>query len=191
MAFGFTVNHENVFGKGIEEAGRYNVQITRAEKHKSPASGNEYITIDYEVLDGKYKGGQIRYQNMTWDDNDEVMSEKRFNTLAVALGGEDGTNFNDIQLFAQQLVNMKLTVDVDWGKPDKNGKVYLAVMGYHRLLNEPSQPNGVRRPETTNAQQPVNAGAPSFGGNGQSQPSTASPFSNTGAPKVSDDDLPF
>lgn len=184
----FTVDHNNVFGKYVEEAGRYNVKIVRADMHHSK-QGNDYITVDYEVQDGKYKGGQIRYQNITWSNEDLDGSIKRFNTFAVALGASDGTSFDSVGQFAASILNKLLTIDVDWDEPNTNGKVYLTVKGYHKLLNEPSQPNGVRRPDASSAQQSSNVTPFTK----PSQQTATDPFAGgSGKPvNISDDDLPF
>ena len=91
-----TVNSKNVFGASVQEAGTYNVKIVRSEVNKS-GRGNQYISVDYQVLDGKYKGGEIRYQNLTWDDNDIETSQKRFNTLLTATCTPAGTAVPSIE----------------------------------------------------------------------------------------------
>ena len=85
----FTVDSNNVFGKYVEEAGTYNVIITNARLYTSNNS-NKVISIDYQVLDGKYTGCPIIYaDSLTWVDYPEenlTMSIKRFNSLLVACG---------------------------------------------------------------------------------------------------------
>ncbi|MFS1046818.1 DUF669 domain-containing protein, partial [Enterococcus faecium] len=49
------------------------------------------------VIDGKYKGGKILYDNIVWDNNDVEFSTKRFNTILTALGVPDGTPIDSIQ----------------------------------------------------------------------------------------------
>ncbi|WP_143463749.1 DUF669 domain-containing protein [Levilactobacillus enshiensis] len=183
----FTTDSNNVFGTGVQEAGSYNVQIIKAEAGKAN-SGREKLTLDYQVLDGKYAGGEIRYQTMTWinDDNEKLkQSIRRFNTLVVALGVGDGVKIESIPQLAKSVLNKKLTVDVDWAEPNNKGNVYLEVRGYHLLDPEGSKPNGVRRP---------NESQPSGKGKGTAAPSATSsdPFANTGdSIDISEDDLPF
>lgn len=178
----FTVNSNNTFGASVSEAGTYNVKIVNAMTHKSKA-GNETITIDYEVLDGKYKGGQIRYQNITWDASDEEhasLSEKRFNTIAVAIGATDGTDIQSVDQFAKALFHKTLNINVDWDEPNQKGKIYLRVIGYDKLSQDGSKPNGVTRP---------NAGGHSAG---QGQAPASDPYAaNDNGLDISDDDLPF
>lgn len=183
----FTVNSNNVFGQGVGEAGTYNVFVSAADVHKSKA-GNAYISADFQVLDGKYKGGEIRYQNITWDDSNREVSEKRFNTIAVAIGAQDGAVIDSVQQFAQAMLDKKLSIDVDWGEPNSKGNIFLEVTSYHKLSASGSKPNGVHRPEGT--------AKPSFG----SAPATAAdaagadPFKDKGNGQtidISDDDLPF
>ncbi|WP_203663755.1 DUF669 domain-containing protein [Lacticaseibacillus sp. 53-4] len=177
----FTVNSNNVFGAGVSEAGTYNVFVSAATVHQSKA-GNAYISADFQVLDGKYKGGEVRYQNITWDENNREVSEKRFNTIAVAIGAQDGVVIESIQQFAQAILGKKLSVDVDWGEPNEKGNVYLEVKGYHKLSTEGSKPNGVRRPGTT-THASINPAAPT---------PDDDPFPDRNKTiDISDDDLPF
>lgn len=182
----FTVNHENVFGTGVAEAGTYNVKIIKTMVQKSK-NGNQYVSIDYQVLDGAYTGGQIRYQNVTWSADDLDNSIKRFNTIAVAVGAQDGVEINSVTQFANAINNKQLTIDVDWAEPNNKGKVYLEVRGYHKLSSDPSHPNGVKRPDANN-------GNPNVGiANGSATPNQSNDaFANSGnSIDISDDDLPF
>ncbi|MHA3065766.1 DUF669 domain-containing protein [Lacticaseibacillus saniviri] len=220
MAF-ITVDSKNTFGGTyIEEAGSYNVEIVHAALANS-SNGNQYVSIDYRVVDGPYTDGEVRYQNVTFDNHSKeaaAMSEKRFNTILVAIGVPDGTQVNSIQEFATGIMHKKLGIDVDWGEPNRNGKVYLSVTGYHKLDPEGSKPNGVKRPQDNSvpatssfgngfgsASQPssqrhIDPTAPieppatngNFG-NTTAQQATSDPFANNnGQPiDISDDDLPF
>lgn len=182
----FTVGSGNVFGTGVAEAGTYNVKIVKTMVSKS-SKQNEYVTIDFQVLDGVYKGGEIRYQNVTWNTDDLENSTKRFNTIAVAVGAQDGVEINSVAQFANAIKNKQLTIDVDWAEPNTNGKIYLEVRGYHKLSQDPSKPNGVKRPDT-------HAGIPNAGIANSSAASTRSndPFANNDQSiDISDDDLPF
>ncbi len=183
----FTVDSNNTFGRNVEEAGTYNVKIVRSEA-TTAKSGNSMVTVDYEVIDGKYQGGQIRYQNLVWnaeDSHSKEISIKRFNTFVVALGAKDGQEINNLQQIADSALGKELSVDTEWGDPNYNGQVYLQVRGYHLVNPDGSKPNGVRRPnssqtESTN-KQPVGAGT-----------TNKPPFSgNVDSIEISDDDLPF
>ncbi|WP_143462786.1 DUF669 domain-containing protein [Levilactobacillus enshiensis] len=183
----FTTDSNNVMGMGVQEAGQYNAQIVKAVADKA-STGRETLTLDYQVLDGKYQGGEIRYQTMTWvkDDAEKLKQTiRRFNTLVVALGVGDGVTIESIPQLAKAVLNKKLTIDVDWGEPNNKGNIYLEVNGYHLLGSEASKPNGVRRPNETQSNRK---------GKGTAAPSPASsdPFANTGdSIDISEDDLPF
>lgn len=178
-----TVNSKNVFGASVQEAGTYNVKIVRSEVNKS-GRGNQYISIDYQVLDGKYKGGEIRYQNLTWDDNDIETSQKRFNTMLVAIGIPDGTDIPSIEACAKGILGKRLSIDVNWAEPNSKGNIYLEVRGYHKFSQEGSKPNGVKRPNTSQA--------PASQSNGASLPSdNDDPFTSNDSIDVTDDALAF
>ena len=187
MAFGITVDPDNTFGNFVDESGKYNVSVVQAEV-KRAQSGNETVSIDYEVLDGKYKHAQIRYQNLTWDETSadtEKKSETRFNTMLVAMGVKKGTKITSIEQFAKGIMGKKLNVSTEWGKPNNKGKIYLNVFGFNELDKDGSKPDGQTRPAQSN----VTDGG--FGGK-QSSANTKDPFANDGQPiDVSDDDLPF
>lgn len=182
----FTVDSNNVFGTGVTEAGTYNVKIVKAMVNNS-SNNNQYISIDFQVLDGTYKGGQIRYQNVTWSTDDLENSIKRFNTIAVAVGAQDGVEINSVTQFANAIKDKQLTIDVDWAEPNNKGKIYLEVRGYHQLSKDPSHPNGVKRPDANN-------GNPNAGIANRSAAPTQSgdPFANSNQSiDISDDDIPF
>lgn len=178
----FTVDSNNVFSGGIAEAGKYNVQIVKT-MNKVSGRNNQYVTIDYEVLDGKYKGSQIKFQNVTWDNDDVENSTKRFNTIAVAIGAKDGAVIESVAQFANAIKGKKLSIDIDWEKPNSKGKVYLGVKGYGPLDPDGSKPNGIKRP----------------GENSTSQSTTPKvktpkndPFAKNGEQiTIDDDSLPF
>lgn len=192
MAFkGFTVDHNNVLGRQVEETGTYNVKILPTSEAKKSSAGNDMLTLNYEVTDGKYVGGQIRFDNIVWTDDTpekEAASVKRFNTLATAVGAPDGATINTIQQLLGALTNKELNVTVEWGEPDERGNVYLRVSGHKPKDPEGSKPNGVFRP----AKQQANS---SFGANNQAPANTTDkfgpdPFANAGQ-VISDDNLPF
>lgn len=149
----FTVDSNNVFGQSVEEAGVYNVAISPSSEFKTSSTGKPMAVLDYEVLDGKYKGGQIRFDNEIWDGSTQEkaeMSAKRFSTIAVALGAQNGASFDSIEQFVSQAVGHKLAVVVDW-EAGQNGKTYLVVKGYRQYMDDGSKPNGTTRPTDTSA----------------------------------------
>lgn len=147
----FTVDSNNVFGKYVEEAGTYNVIITNARLYTSNNS-NKVISIDYQVLDGKYTGCPIIYaDSLTWVDYPEenlTMSIKRFNSLLVACGVKDGVAIDSLEQLASALKGQKLAIEVEWKESSKDGKYYLRVLNHQKLLQDGSQPNGKTRPES-------------------------------------------
>jgi len=191
----FTTDSNNVFGTGVQEAGSYNVKIVKAEAGKAKNSGRETLTLDYQVLDGKYQGGEIRYQTMTWiDDDSEKLKQsiRRFNTLVVALGVGDGVTIESIPQLAKSVLNKELTVDVDWGDPNNKGNVYLEVRGYHLLDPEGSKPNGIKRSDSQSNKQ--HNGGFNNASTGTPTTPTADPFAGSGSGDtvdISDSDLPF
>lgn len=163
----FTVDSSNTFGQSVEEAGKYNVVIASSSQYKQSQSTNKPMAVfDYEVMDGRYKGGMIRFDNEIWDGTTEdkaKLSAKRFSTIAVALGAQNGSAFDSIEQFVNQAVGNKLAITVDW-EDGNNGKTYLTVKGYEPYMQDGSKPNGVRRPEG----QQSNNGAGGFGGQSSS-----------------------
>lgn len=145
----FTVDSNNTFGQTVEEAGKYNVVIASSSQYtKTKEAGKPMAIFDYEVLDGPYKGGLIRFDNEVWDSTSEdkaKLSAKRFNTIAVALGASNGTAFDSIEQFVSQAVGHQLAITVDWDT-GSNGKAYLAVKSYESFMQDGSKPNGVKRP---------------------------------------------
>lgn len=142
----FTVDSNNTFGQTVEEAGKYNVVIASSSQYTTTKEAGKPMAIfDYEVLDGPYKGGLIRFDNEVWDGTSEdkaKLSAKRFNTIAVALGAANGTAFDSIEQLA---VGHQLAITVDWDT-GSNGKAYLAVKSYEPFMQDGSKPNGVKRP---------------------------------------------
>lgn len=146
----FTADSKNVFGQTVEEAGTYNVVVAPSSQYTtSKQTGKPMAVFDYEVIDGKYAGGQIRFDNEVWDDSTQEkasQSAKRFSTIAVALGAADGTAFDSIEQFVSQAVGNKLAVSVDW-ENGQNGKTYLVVKGHRPYMPNGSKPNGKMRPQ--------------------------------------------
>ncbi|WP_047999390.1 DUF669 domain-containing protein [Lactiplantibacillus herbarum] len=179
----FTVDSSNTFGQSVEEAGKYNVVIASSSQYKQSQSTNKPMAVfDYEVLDGQYKGGMIRFDNEIWDGTTEdkaKLSAKRFSTIAVALGAQNGSAFDSIEQFVNQAVGNKLAITVDW-EVGNNGKIYLTVKGYEPYMQDGSKPNGVRRPEGQQGGSSTGGfGSQSSSGFGSNQNSSNSGF---GAP---------
>lgn len=154
MAFGFTTNSNNIFNGRtfVEEAGTYNVKIVKAVATHANSTGNEMLQLDYEVIDGKYAGGQVRFDNQVWNEATEESynnSVRRFNTLAWAVGVQDGLQIPNMQVFAQSLLNKTLAIEVKWSdQPNSKGYYNLQVTRHLPTLDGESQPNGVKRPDS-------------------------------------------
>lgn len=186
----FTVNSKNVFGKNVEEAGIYNVRVLPTTQLKTSNAGNAMVVMNYEVLDGKYAGGPIRYDNVVWQDgsqDERNLSIKRFNTIMVAAGVPDGTPLNNLNDFVAGMIGKKLAVEVEWGEPNRNGDSYLSVRSYRKFMQDGSKPNGIRRPQNNGGGQ-TNIG---FSNAGQSQPNNYPQSNDNDTPAIDDDQLPF
>ncbi|MQN23663.1 DUF669 domain-containing protein [Lentilactobacillus buchneri] len=184
----FITDSNNVLGASVQEAGLYNVKIVKAEVGKT-GRGQQKITLDYEIIDGKYQGATIPYQTLTWNDEDSnslKKSQRRFNTLVVALGATNGTPIDSLQSIVNSAVGKTLSVDTEWGQPNNKGNIYLNAYNYHPVNPDGSQPNGVKRPQS-NSQGSSSSNEKSLEQN--------DPFANSkganDAINVSDDDLPF
>lgn len=180
MSFGFTSNTSNVFGKMVEEAGNYNVKIMDSSVAKKSKTGKEMAVLDYEVLDGKYAGGAIKWHNIVWDESSEEatqLSLKRFNTLTAALGFPDGTNFNmTLERFVNGIKGKQLNITVDW-EEGTNGNYHLAVKSQQEI-KEKSEPNGVFRP-TNGTKKTTETSINPFGNSNQSKQEATNPFEQT------------
>ena len=184
---GFTVDPYNVNKpmSFVEEAGNYNVEITDARYTAHNSKGNEMITFNVKVIDGKYQGSSIRFNNLAWNEDDEDKKNaaiKRFNSLAIALGAKKDTQVTVEQL-ARGMKGKKINVFVNWGEVDKKGHSYLNVLQYFPLDPDGSKPNGKKNPasDTGNKSKTKSNGSPA-----------TDPFANNGETiDISDDDLPF
>ena len=180
----FITDSNNVLGKYVEEAGQYNVKVANSSTTKNSNSGKPMLVLDYEVVDGPYKGGLIRYDNMVWDDSDqshEDMSIRRFNTFTSAMGVPDGVKVESLQQLLSAAIGHELSVVVDWQQA-QNGKWYLTVQRQAKVLDGGSKPNGKKRPEEGTANN--NNG---FGGNNFAN--QQQPDNNQGAQDLND--VPF
>lgn len=201
MAFkGLTVDENNVLGRRVEEAGTYNVRLLPTSELKTSSTGKEMLVLNYEVLDGKYAGGTIRFDNVVYDDTTpekEEQSLKRFNTLLVVAGVPAGTQINTLAILLQGLKKYnKMNVTVEWSsEPNDKGYYNLNVTSHNPTDPEGSKPNGVFAPAR---QQP---GSSNFGNRQPAIDQAANslpdnfgpsvdPFSGAGT-TVSDADLPF
>lgn len=203
----FTTDENNVFGKSLKEAGTYNVRVTSAVA-KNSKSGNPMIEFNYEVLDGQYAGAPIRYDYAVWNDDEDHfdLSVRRFNTIMIASGIPSGKAVENLPQVASVMNGRKLAVSVDW-EESQNGNWYLRVKGYHKLLQEGSQPNGKTRPEAGQNKRQSNFGnnhnqsagyrqqAPQTQNNGFSQTNFNAAMPTNGQPQrpqqPNADDLPF
>lgn len=148
----FTTNSNDVFsGARVEEAGDYNVKVlSTSTLTKTKTNGNPMITLNYEVIDGKYQGGQIRYDNQTWVDYDQeshAQSVKRFNTLLKATGLQDGIQIDTMQQLLNLLVGKTMSIKVEW-EQGNNGYYNLRVKQHNSVLQGGSKPNGQKAPDT-------------------------------------------
>lgn len=201
MAFkGLTVDENNVLGRRVEEAGTYNVRLLPTSELKTSSTGKEMLVLNYEVLDGKYAGGTIRFDNVVYDDTTpekEEQSLKRFNTLLVVAGVPAGTQINTLAILLQGLKKYnKMNVTVEWSsEPNDKGYYNLNVTSHNPTDPEGSKPNGIFAPAR---QQP---GASNFGNRQPAIDQAANnlpdnfgpsvdPFAGAGT-TVSDADLPF
>lgn len=144
----FSVDPQNVLGKTVDEAGTYNVKVSSSSQYKTSSTGKPMAVLDFEVADGKYAGGKIRYDNIVWDDSTTekmYQSITRFNTVMVAAGVPSGTQLDSIQQFVTGMIGKTLAVRTAW-EQSQNGNYYLTVNGYENTLSKGSQPNGETRP---------------------------------------------
>lgn len=201
----FTVDYNDVFGKAVEEAGSYNVKIADSSTAKTTKKGQEMAVLDYEVLDGKYAGAVIRYDNILWNDNTNEtlkLSIKRFNTLMRAVKAEDGKQVNStMETLVKNLVGRTLNITVDWEQSDYNGKWNLVVKS-QQPKKEKSEPNGVFRPTNNGGASSTKTSSNPFGNSTQSKQETTNPFKQTTLENtdpfakstdinIPDEDLPF
>lgn len=173
----FNVDSNNTFGGiFVEEAGHYNVKVLPSSKYsKTKTTGNEMLTLDYEVLDGKYAGGQIRFNNVVWTPDNVELSIKRFNTLLVAADVPDGTTINSIEDILRGIIGKTLNVNTEWQQSDYSGKWNLNVKGYDKVDHTGSKPNGETRPND----------------NSQPQNKQSQPFNSGNEIDFNEDNLPF
>lgn len=202
----FVVDSQNTLGKSVREAGSYNVTILHdSEYRKTKETQNDMAVFNYEVIDGKYKGGKILYDNIVWDNNDIELSVKRFNTILAAVGIPDGTRIDSIQQLVDGLKGKTLNITVDWKHSEYNDRWNLSVKGYSKFDQEGSKPNGVERPNgkqtNQNRQNEINQAVNKVAHNNFTQetlpgidPLTDTrSFANGGfnGTTITDDDLPF
>lgn len=188
----FTVDYNDVFGKAVEEAGSYNVKIADSSIAKKTKKGQDMAVLDYEVLDGKYAGAVIRYDNILWNDNTEEtlkLSIKRFNTLMRAINATDGAQINyTMDAFVKKLVGKTLNITVDWEQSDYNSKWNLVVKS-QQPTKEKSEPNGKFRPTNNSGASATKASSNPFASS--TSKAESDPFSNSKDINIPDEDLPF
>lgn len=185
----FTTNHNNVFGSQVpDEAGIYNVVVSPESIAKNSNNGNPMASMDYVVMDGTQKGKHI-YDRLVWTNTSQEnhdLSIKRFNTVMMAAGFQDGIDIHTIPEFVQKMLRQRLAVETEWQKSEYNGNTYLVVTRYRMLQANGSQPNGQKRPQNNNNQTNNGFGTANQANNKQ-------PFNNNnGAPiDIDNDQLPF
>lgn len=200
MAFkGLTVDENNVLGRRVEEAGTYNVRLLPTSELKTSSTGKEMLVLNYEVLDGKYAGGTIRFDNVVYDDTTpekEEQSLKRFNTLLVVAGVPAGTQINTLAILLQGLKKYnKMNVTVEWSsEPNDKGYYNLNVTSHNPTDPEGSKPNGVFAPARQQPGHNFGNRQPAIDQAANNLPDnfgpSVDPFAGAGT-TVSDADLPF
>ncbi|MDN3168391.1 DUF669 domain-containing protein [Enterococcus faecalis] len=138
----FVVDSQNILGKSVREAGSYNVTILHdSEYKKTKETQNDMAVFNYEVMDGKYKGGKILYDNIVWDNNDIELSVKRFNTILAAVGIPDGTRIESIEQLVNGLKGKTLNITVDW--KGRHAVMYLHGYSYSEIEQQAMVAQGV------------------------------------------------
>ncbi|CAH1855903.1 DUF669 domain-containing protein [Convivina praedatoris] len=194
MSFNVTVDPNNVLGTSVEEAGKYNVRVLPTSEAKQTSTGKEMAVLNYEVTDGDYTGGQIRYDNIVWDESDaDAMkrSQKSFNTSLVAAGVDAGVQVNSIDQFVKGMIGKEMSLTVDWR--EWNGNINLNVKAHNPKLPDGSEPNGVTRDmyAAKNGIEQANGNSVNSTTSHQQAKQTGfNPFSGSQV-NISDDDLPF
>lgn len=177
----FTVDSNNTFGKSVQESGSYNVVVLDTSSlSNAKSTGNEMLTLNYEVVDGDYIGGHVMYDNFVWNPDNVEMSEKRFNTLLVAAAVPDGTDINSVSDILKGIIGKKLNITTEWKQSDYNQKWNLNVKGYALFDKEGSKPDGNKRPGSNQG----NSSQPSEPKQGE-----FNPWAN--GVDIKDSDLPF
>lgn len=178
MAFGLVVDSNNVLGQVIEESGKYNVRVSDTSTVTMSKTNKQMAVLDFEVIDGDYAGGKIRFDNVVWDETSSEAierSKKSFNTVLVAAAVPDGVQLTDINQFVSGLVGKQMNVSVEWEQNNK-GQYNLVVKSHSKFDTTGSKPSGVKRPE--GAMLPNNSASSSFGGSSASFGSQAPGTSN-------------
>ncbi|MGR8825753.1 DUF669 domain-containing protein [Leuconostoc mesenteroides] len=178
MAFGFVVDSNNVLGQVIEESGKYNVRVSDTSTVTMSKTNKQMAVLDFEVIDGDYAGGKIRFDNVVWDETSSEAierSKKSFNIVLVAAAVPDGVQLTDINQFVNGLVGKQMNVSVEWEQNNK-GQYNLVVKSHNKFDTTGSKPSGVKRPE--GAMLPNNSASSSFDGSSASFGSQAPGTSN-------------
>lgn len=148
----FTVDPNNVFGNYLDEAGSYNVKVLPSSSlGSSNTTGVPMVTLDLEVTDGPSKGASAPRYRLTWDEQSEDTKQtsiKRFNTLLVDSNVPAGTPINTLQDFVNGMIGKEFSINTEW--TEYQGKYYLNVKSTGKVLPDGSQPNGQKRPESSN-----------------------------------------
>ncbi|GAP05031.1 DUF669 domain-containing protein [Fructobacillus tropaeoli] len=200
MAFGFTTDENNVFGQSVQESGTYNVKILDSSEAKTSSTGSEMAVFDYEVVDGEYQGGKVRYDNMVWKDGtaeEAERSTKNFNNMAIAAGAKSGVQFSSLAQYVKSMIGKTINVKVEWQTSDYTGKTNLTVRAKTHVDSDGSKPDGITRDmfEAKNSGPQKQAPTSNAFANKQPEQTGFNPFAkqaaNNGEINISDDDLPF
>ncbi|MDK9681624.1 DUF669 domain-containing protein [Lactiplantibacillus argentoratensis] len=188
----FTIDPYNINKpmKFVEEAGNYNVEILNTKYTERNGSGNEMITFDLKIMDGDYEGSLIKYNNISLSQESQdkrAASIKRFNSLAVAMGGTKNTTIS-IEQLSSKMNGAHINVFANWDDPDKKGNIYLKARQYYVTDPEGSKPNGIKKPineqsnngfdQSTNNGLNASAGNNSFTNNKGANYNGGQPFDN-------------
>lgn len=85
-------------------AGKYTVRIAHAETRTSKATGNPYINLRYDVVEGEYAGrGRLFDMFAVWSDNPEF-ALRRFRALREAVGLNPSTGGCLAELLEREMV---------------------------------------------------------------------------------------
>ena len=124
----FKINHEEA-GQGFEliAPGDYEVTVINYEMKQASGSGNNRITVDYEIrsdVNQPHQGQKILFDNFT-------ITEKamwRLQAISKAAKFPNGLSFNSYKEWADTLRGKNLIVTV--GHREYNGNKYPEVKGF-------------------------------------------------------------
>lgn len=74
----FTVDQRMFSERLVTDGDCHNVKVLPSTVAKKSSTGKDMVALNYEVLDGKYASGKIRFDNVVWDDN---TTDKYYNSI--------------------------------------------------------------------------------------------------------------